>query len=237
MEAEGQSGAVNGAPVFATGPEYFETIGAPLFAGRDFSDADVPTSPAVAIVNRSFAETFFPGRDVIGQRIRLATKRELGPGDWRTIVGVVTNVMQNDAFRQSFRPAVYMPYAQETANYGWFFVRARYMSDGLAAAVRREAELLDPSLELTSFMTLEANLGFGLDKQGGGGPGQLRVLGLVAARRRRACVCSHRVVAGGGGALCRRRALRRSTDEGNRRAHGAWRGRACDSTARAARRE
>lgn len=171
VEVEGQAGTLNSAPVFSTGPGYFETIGAPLFVGRDFTATDNVTGPPVAIVNRSFADSYFPSQNAIGQRIRLATKREPGPGDWRTIVGVVSNVMQNDAFRQSFRPAVYFPYAQETPSYGWFFVRGRYMSDALAAAVRREAEQLDPSLELLSFMTLEANLGFGLENQGGGGPG------------------------------------------------------------------
>jgi putative ABC transport system permease protein len=178
VEAEGQSGVVSGAPVFATGPGYFETIGAPLFAGRGFSETDGATKPAVAIVNRSFAETLFPGRAAIGQRIRLATKREPGSGDWRTIVGVVTNVMQNDAFRRSFQPAVYVPFAQEPTNYGWFFVRARYMSDGLAAAVRREVEQLDPSLEILSFMTLEANLGFSLETLGRGGPGSAEYAAL-----------------------------------------------------------
>jgi putative ABC transport system permease protein len=62
-------------------------------------------------------------------------------------------------------------YAQEAPSYGWFFVRARYVSSTLAAAVRREALELDPSLELRSFMTLQASLGFGFENQGRSGPG------------------------------------------------------------------
>lgn len=171
VEAQNLPGAANGAPVFSSGPGYFETVGAPLLVGRDFTAADGPASTPVAIVNRSFAETYFPGQDAVGQRIRLYGKREAQPGEWRTIVGVVSNIMQNDAFRRRFRPAVYVPFAQEATNYGWFFVRARDRSEALPAAVRQEAQRLDSSLELQGFMTLEASLGFALDTRGRGGPG------------------------------------------------------------------
>ena len=36
-------------------PGYFRTMETPLLAGRDFNDADTPKSPAVAIVNETFA--------------------------------------------------------------------------------------------------------------------------------------------------------------------------------------
>ncbi len=171
FEAEAQAGGVQGVPVFAAGPSYFATIGAPLLAGRDFADMDTAASVPVVVVNRSFAETYFPGGNAVGQRIRLYEKRETAPGEWLTIVGIVANVMQNDAFRQRFRPAVYVPFAQQPANYGWFFARARVMSDGIAAAIRAEAQRADPELDLSSFMTLEANVGFALSAQGRAGPG------------------------------------------------------------------
>jgi putative ABC transport system permease protein len=159
---ESAVGSLHGAPVIASGPGYFGTVGAPVLAGRDFDDADRPTATPVAIVNQRFAETHFPGRSAVGQRIRLYVNREPAPGEWLTIVGVVANVMQNDTFRQQFAPVVYRPFAQEPSSQAWFFVRAPSLFDGLASAVRAATARVDAGLEILDFATLEASLGFKL---------------------------------------------------------------------------
>jgi putative ABC transport system permease protein len=166
VEIGGLAGSQQGAPVFPVGPGYFATIGAPVLVGRDFFDADRPTATPVAIVNRSFAEKPFPGQNAVGQRIRLSAKREPEPGAWRTIVGVVGNVMQNDMFRQRFVPAVYVPFAQEPANRAWFFARAPHVSDGLVSVVRAEVAQLDAGLEIADLAALKQSLGFGLTQSG-----------------------------------------------------------------------
>ncbi len=162
VELAEQVGSLHGAPVISSAPDYFETLGAPVLAGRDFIDADGPTAQHVAIVNKSFADALFPGRNPVGQRIRLYAKRDPAPGEWRTIVGVVADVMQNDTFRQRFRPVVYVPLAQEPVSSAWFFARAPNLFDGLAGALRGEASRVDPKIEMRDFATLEASLGFGL---------------------------------------------------------------------------
>lgn len=162
IELEAELGSLRGAPVIASGLEYFATIGAPLVAGRDFDLGDGPAAARVAIVNQSFADAHFPGRSAIGQRIRLYTKREIDPGEWLSIVGVATNVMQNDTFRQRFPPVVYVPFAQEPSGSAWFFVRAPNVFEGLPAAVRAAAARVDSSLEIVDFETLAASVGFGL---------------------------------------------------------------------------
>jgi putative ABC transport system permease protein len=161
VELEEQVGSLHSAPVIASAPDYFQTLGAPVLTGRDFNDADQPTATPVAIVNKSFADALFPSRSAVGQHIRLYVKREPAPGEWRTIVGVVSDVMQNDTFRQRFRPVVYVPFAQEPTSPAWFFARANVF-DGLAPAVRAEAGRVDAGLEILDFTTLEASLGFGL---------------------------------------------------------------------------
>ncbi|MGE0865847.1 MAG: ABC transporter permease, partial [Vicinamibacterales bacterium] len=81
---------------------YFRTAGMRLIAGRDFSAADGPDAPPVAIVNEA-ALGEFGGRNPIGTRINL--------GEWATVVGVVS-----DARRSSLgtppQPAVFLPYTQ-----------------------------------------------------------------------------------------------------------------------------
>src|SRR5262249_46510932 len=75
-----------GAVVDSTGvsPGYFRTMGVPIVKGREFDDRDTPSSPLVAIVNRTMAERYWPGQDPIGKRLRLD-----GPsGEVYEVVGV-----------------------------------------------------------------------------------------------------------------------------------------------------
>ncbi|MGH9828910.1 MAG: FtsX-like permease family protein, partial [Blastocatellia bacterium] len=55
--------------VDAIGPNYFETIGTPLIAGREFNAGDDQHSPLVAVVNQKLAERLWPGGNPIGKRI------------------------------------------------------------------------------------------------------------------------------------------------------------------------
>src|SRR6185503_2932143 len=48
---------------------YFRTMRIPLVQGREFTDQDRNSSPAVAVVNETFARTFFPKGQALGQRI------------------------------------------------------------------------------------------------------------------------------------------------------------------------
>ncbi len=155
---EGQAGALHGSPVFAATPGYFRTLGATMVAGRDFNDADRPGTALAIVVNRRFAETYFPGQSAVGRRIRLYVKRKVEPGPWRTIVGVVSNIMQNEWTRQHFIPAVYLPFAQQPSDSAWFFARVPRVSEGIAASFRDEVRHIDPHLEFGDFTTLKMSM-------------------------------------------------------------------------------
>lgn len=164
VEFEDVVGSIHGAPVFPSGPDYFRTIGARILAGRDFTAADRPASLPVAIVNRTFADAYLPGQNAIGLRIRLYEKRNPTPGQWRMIVGVVSNVMQNDVFRRRRVPAVYVPFAQAPSASAWFFARTPVISDSLAAALRAQPGQIDPKVDVTGFSTLKTSLGLQFGK-------------------------------------------------------------------------
>jgi len=53
-------------------PGYFETLRIPLLHGRTFNGGDRADAPLVAVVNRSFAEHFWPGQEAVGRRLRIA---------------------------------------------------------------------------------------------------------------------------------------------------------------------
>ena len=50
------------------GPGYFQTMGIPLMAGREFTRADAFGAPKVAIVNQAFVKKFNLGDNPIGKR-------------------------------------------------------------------------------------------------------------------------------------------------------------------------
>ncbi len=49
-------------------PGFFQTMGTPLLAGRDFNDHDTPNSPKVAIVNEAFVRQFAAGAEPARQK-------------------------------------------------------------------------------------------------------------------------------------------------------------------------
>jgi putative ABC transport system permease protein len=76
-------------------PEFFETAGIPLLDGRGFTDRDDDKAPPVVIVNRAFAERFFPGENAVGKRIEPGVGTGADGRRMRQIVGVVGNARQS----------------------------------------------------------------------------------------------------------------------------------------------
>ena len=127
-------------------PAYFRTLGAKLLSGREFSDSDAASGLPVAIVNQLLAARFWPGEDPLGKRLRFF--RGGAPGPWLTVVGVASNIIQNDQTRQRFDPMAYLPYKQDPGGGAWVLVRTQGRPESLANAFRREVQALDPDLPL-----------------------------------------------------------------------------------------
>jgi hypothetical protein len=145
------------------GSNYFRVVRASAISGRDFNDGDHLAALPVAIVNQSFAARFWPGDQPLGKRLRSTVGNT--PGEWRTVVGVVPNIMQGNALRQQFRPLVYVPFHQEPAERRAFFlVRTGVPPEQVARAVRAEVEKLDPDVILEDFTTLKASFAFRRDR-------------------------------------------------------------------------
>ena len=162
--------APKGAPLSLAWPselmgDYLRAAGIPLLRGRDFNDADNARSPLVAIVNRTLAEHFWPGRDPIGRRLRMGMQET--PTPWMTVVGEVGDVKQNTPDSETgFQ--IYQPAGQQLASYGSLvppdMLNAQGGSivlrtvrdpgqtmDSLRAVVRE----IDPQLPLTQVQSME----------------------------------------------------------------------------------
>jgi hypothetical protein len=68
---------------------YFDTLGAKVLEGRDFTLDDNDTRLPVAIVNSAFAQKYFGRESALGRRFRTVGNNGQLFGPWRTIVGVV----------------------------------------------------------------------------------------------------------------------------------------------------
>ncbi|HXI28730.1 MAG TPA: ABC transporter permease [Vicinamibacterales bacterium] len=150
------------AQVMSAGAAYFRVVGAPPIAGREFDDGDRTNSAKVAVVNQSFVARFWPGEEPLGRRLRLTNAG--GPGEWRTVVGVVPNIMQGDGTRQRFRPLIYVPFRQDPIGRAFFLARTRVPPDQVAPAVRADVQAIDPGVGLEGFMTLKASFAFDRDR-------------------------------------------------------------------------
>jgi putative ABC transport system permease protein len=128
------------------GPDYFRTLGVPLVAGRDFSDAERASGLQAVIVNQQFASQRWPGADPLGKRLRLF--RGQSPGVWLTVVGVASTIAQNDPLRPEMNALIYLPYRQAGRASMWALARSRVPLGSLATAFRSEVHAIDPALPI-----------------------------------------------------------------------------------------
>jgi predicted permease len=91
-------------------PEYFETIGVPLLAGREFGENDTRTSQRVAVVNQTFVRRYANGSNPIGQSVRTHPEPDY-PSTVYEIVGVIPDSRYND-LRGETPPMVFAPASQ-----------------------------------------------------------------------------------------------------------------------------
>jgi putative ABC transport system permease protein len=120
-------------------PRYFEVLGTPILAGRDFDTGDVRGKRSVVVVNRTFAERFFPGSDPIGQRLSLCWSVQ-NPVE---IVGMVADARQTQ-LRKAPQPTIFIPNAQSPMFFANLVVRAQGEPRQIAAAVQAAIRRVDP---------------------------------------------------------------------------------------------
>ena len=132
---------------------YFSAFGTSVVSGRDFVPADYE-KPRVMIVNQSFVQNVFGGRNAIGQRIRIAGGEvdAFAGEQWYEIVGVV-----RDFGWQLPRPqeqsAMYLPTLPIVGRAGQIAVRVRNPGE-FADRMRKVAAEVDPTIQLNNVQPL-----------------------------------------------------------------------------------
>jgi predicted permease len=138
----------------SVGPDFFRTLGIPLLAGRQFTDADNATSAHVAIVNELFVERFLANRSPLGHHI----------GD-AVIVGVVKNHKYR-SLEEAPIPMAWYPYTQDR-DLGSMTIemRVRGHATAILPSVHKVLQEIDPNLPMIKPMTQEAQFEESISRQ------------------------------------------------------------------------
>jgi predicted permease len=132
----------------AIGPDYFQTLGAPIARGREFTSQDAAGAPRVAIINDEMARRYWPGQDAVGKRLKYGNVDQFAE-----IVGVARDG-RSKSLTEAPRPAIYVPMLQNYAPDLTLHVRTVVEAPTMLAAIRREAQSLDPQLPIYNLRTL-----------------------------------------------------------------------------------
>lgn len=135
-------------------PGYFQTLGIPLLAGRDFTAEDRADGRPVAIVSEGLARRLWPRGDALGKQIKNFGPDH--PSPWKTIVGVVGDVR----YRGLAAPTLdyYVPYTQSPLIPIHVVLRTEGDPLALASALEREVRTLSRDQPVAGITTMEARV-------------------------------------------------------------------------------
>ena len=138
-------------------PEYFAILSIPLVRGRLWQANEVARSATLAVVNRTFAQKYFPGEDAVGRSVRVPRLTALPPNrltaagsdGWLEIIGVVADVV-NDGLAKPIVPSVYLPYTTNMWMGTQILVRTRTPPLAMLQGIRREIAAVNPDQQVFS---------------------------------------------------------------------------------------
>jgi putative ABC transport system permease protein len=150
---EDRSQSANFIPV---GPDYFDTVGVRLVAGRKFTPQDDQDHPGVAVVNESFVKHYFPNENPLGRRMKIGPPARIWENRKLTsfeIVGIMGDVKLAGLDAPS-EPAYYLPASQAPLTDMTLLVRTTTDPLSVVGAVRQAVWSIDPNQPISDVNTL-----------------------------------------------------------------------------------
>lgn len=168
------------APFEIISSDYFRTLRIPFVSGREFTPADDANAPEVAIVNRTFAQKYWPNADPIGRTFRMDSEST----QTIRVVGVAADARYNGV-TGPISSMFYLPLAQHLALGSLETVQVRTSGDPTAMipVVERLLSAMAPDLPVFDVKTMSQALdtlnGLMVFQLGAGLAAILGVLGLI----------------------------------------------------------
>ena len=145
------------------GSDFFHTLGVPILAGRDFTDADNASAPLAVIVNQTFAKTYLPNQSPVGHHL-----------GWNKSQAVIVGLVKDSKYTgitEDPIPMTWTPYMQSQGGTGEMHVELRVAAQpggdpmAILPAVRRAVAEMDPNLPLQQPMTQRAQFDESISQQ------------------------------------------------------------------------
>jgi predicted permease len=134
-------------------PDYFQTMGIPLLAGRSFTANDNRRgSERTVIIDETFAKVFWPDDNPIDKRIR-----QHGSEDWIRVIGLVKDVKQLN-LEQSPQPGIYLPRITDAAFGMCGVVQTSGNPLSLVPAIRAAVTSIDPGVPIEEVQTMSERI-------------------------------------------------------------------------------
>ncbi len=154
---------------------YFETMGIELVEGRVFTRQDDENAAPMLIINKRFADRFWPGESAIGKTVRTASED-------REVIGVVETGKYR-SLGEDPTEFMYFPHREIFAYDMALVARTRSDPSAVLNQIRQKVRTLDAEMPVFDVRTFEDHMGLALlpARLGGFVLGIFGVLGLVLA--------------------------------------------------------
>jgi predicted permease len=131
------------------GNTFFETLGIPMIAGRNFGSQDTASSQKVAVINQALAKKRFPNMNPVGKRF----KTDGDAKDWYQIVGVCADT-RYASLRDEPPPQFFVSYGQQKGVGGMTYaIRTKLPVAELVPALRKVVQAADRDLPMIDIRT------------------------------------------------------------------------------------
>ncbi|HEV2671364.1 MAG TPA: ADOP family duplicated permease, partial [Gemmatimonadales bacterium] len=138
----------------AVTPEYFATLGTHILRGRGIESQDGEHAPRVMVVSQAMAKTLWPGRDPIGQCVKVDA--DTAPCSY--VVGVAENI-KSQQLGDDPGLLYYLSTAQWHPEQGGLFIRTRGDAPRYAETIRRSLQPVMPGAAYVTVTPLRDILG------------------------------------------------------------------------------
>lgn len=133
---------------------YFETIGARIMSGREFTRQDRAGAPFVVVVNEALAQRHFPGESAVGQTVTIGQT----PVE---VIGVVSDIQQV-SMDEPVQPTLYLSNFQNGRIQTTIVARTSGDPLALAPAIRQAIWDLDSDQTIADVFTFDSSVGLAL---------------------------------------------------------------------------
>jgi predicted permease len=135
---------------------YWPLMGIPLVRGRLLEDGDNHRKPYACVVDRAFAERYWPGENPLGHRIDVGATFDKDKA--MVVVGEVANAKQMELSEKTEHGTVYIPFDKFDPPGFFVLVRTSLPMAAVGPMLQKEVLHLDPQLPVDDLRLMQTRI-------------------------------------------------------------------------------